>query len=123
MVKATMVKNATPTDELLNKTLQEVSVVDARGRVIKLKKPNILAQYDLIELLGESAKNEIYRAMVLPAIYVTAIDNHAVYPPTTKLELRAIIQRLDEDGLRAVSDGVNENFADKEEDVKESLKK
>jgi len=86
-------------------------VIDERGRIITLKKPGVLAQFRLIEALGETAKNQTYVGMVLPLIYVADIDGEAVVPPTRKSEIEALIQRLDEDGIAAVGAGVVEHFA------------
>ena len=120
----TVTLNETPSELAVKPAQTEFSVIDANGRVIKLKKPGILSQYRLVEALGESAKNEIYMGMVLPIIYVTAIDDDVIYQPSSKREVEALIQRLDEDGIAAVMAGVNEHFnAQNIEAEKEALKK
>lgn len=100
----------TPSEQVVAKAQAEVVVVDATGRSIKLKKPGVLAQYRLIETLGDTAKNEVYTAMVLPLIFVAEIDGDTVFQPTSKREIEALIQRLDEAGVVAVQAGVSENF-------------
>lgn len=114
----------TPTDQVLAKANEETSVIDARGRTITIKKPGVLAQYRLIEALGDSASNQTYMGMVLPIIYVTSIDDLAVHQPKTKIQVEALIQQLDEDGIEAVMRHVNETFgaSDPEAD-KAALKK
>jgi hypothetical protein len=89
----------------------EVKVKDARGRQITLKKPSVLAQYRIVEVAGASAENEVYMSMVLPIVFVTSIDEEFVLQPTSKLQLEALIQRLDEDGIAAVMQGVREHFS------------
>ena len=118
-----MVKE-TPSEQLIKQAAAEVVVTDAAGRKITLKKPGVLAQYRLIEILGDSAKNEVYMGMVLPLIYVSAIGEHPVIQPASKREVEALISRLDEEGINAVMQGVQENFGrtDPEAD-KEALKK
>lgn len=113
-----------PSEQVIAKAGEEVSVTDSRGRVIRLKKPGVLAQYRMIEALGESAKNEVYTAMVLPLIFVTAIDSEIVYQPSTKREIEALIQMLDEEGISAVVSSVQSHFGatDPEAD-KAALKK
>lgn len=113
-----------PSDQIVQQAKAEVTVSDERGRVIKLKKPGVLAQFRLIEALGETAKNEVYMGMVLPLIFVTAIDDDPVYQPASKREVEALIQQLDEDGIAAVMAGVQANFGktDPEAD-KAALKK
>lgn len=114
----------TPSAQAVAKAAVEASVTDARGRVIVLKKPGILAQYRLIEALGDSAKNEVYMGMVLPLIFVASIDGDQVFMPNTKREVEALISLLDEDGVSAVVNGVQEHFgqSDPERD-KAALKK
>ena len=103
--------DGSPSAQAVAKGAAEVVVTDSRSRSITLKKPGVLAQYRLIEIVGgESAKNEVYMSMVLPLIFVSAIDGDAVYQPASKRELEALIQRLDEDGVGAVMVGVQENF-------------
>jgi hypothetical protein len=48
--------------------------------------------------------------MVLPLIYVTAIDGEDASPPISKPQVRALIQRLGDDGVKAVMKAVQENF-------------
>lgn len=100
----------TPSAQAVAKAAVEASVTDSRGRVIVLKKPGILAQYRLIEALGDSAKNEVYMGMVLPLIFVASIDGDQVFMPNTKREVEALISLLDEDGVGAVVNGVQEHF-------------
>lgn len=103
--------NPTPTQDVVAKAQAEVTVKDARGRVITLRKPGVLAQYRLVEVLGDTARNDVYMNMVLPLIYVGAIDGEPSYQPAKKSEVEALIQRLDEDGIAAVVRGVAENFS------------
>jgi hypothetical protein len=69
----------------------------------------VLAQYRLIEMLGESASNEVYMNMILPLLFVSAIDGEPVLIGK-KSELEALIQRLDAEGISAVIAGVQEHF-------------
>ncbi len=93
------VNESAPSAQIIAKANAEAIVTDARGRTIKLKKPGVLAQYRLIEALGDSAKNEVYMGMVLPLIFISEIDGDVVFQPNTKREVEALIQRLDEEGI------------------------
>lgn len=104
------INESAPSAQLIAKAIAETVITDARGRSIKLKKPGVLAQYRLIEILGETAKNQVYMGMVLPLIFVAEIDGDPVFQPSRKSEVEALIQRLDEDGIAAVMAGVNEHF-------------
>lgn len=129
MAKVSNVKtSASPavsaTQELIAAAAAEHVVVDSSGRVIKLRKPGILAQYRLIEALGESARNEIYVGMTMPVLFVAQIDEHALPPLRTKTEIEALIQRLDDHGMEAVMGGVKEHFGKADPDAEaESIKK
>lgn len=113
-----------PSEEIIQAAHAEITVLDARHRAIRLKKPGVLAQYRLIELLGESAKNEVYMGMVLPLIFVTAINDAPVYLPTSKIQVEALIQQLDEEGIAAVMQGVQDHFGKTDpEGDKAALKK
>ena len=112
-----------PAQEVLIKANEETVVTDSTGRVIKLKKPGVLAQYRLIEALGDSASNQTYMAMVMPLIYVVGIDDDAVHQPKSKMQVEALIQKLDEAGIQAVMSHVAATYGaiDPEAD-KEALK-
>lgn len=104
------VAEQTPSEQAVAKAAAEVVITDANGRAIKLKKPGVLAQFRLVEILGESAKNQVYLGMVLPLVFVAEIDGDVVHQPQSKRELEALIQRLDEDGIAAISVAVEQHF-------------
>lgn len=106
----TMINNESPSAELIAAAKREATVTDSLGRVIRLKKPAVLAQFRLVEALGETSKNQVYMGMVMPLIFVAQIDGEAVPAPTSKLQVEALIQRLSDEGVRAVMEAVNENF-------------
>lgn len=87
------------------------TITDARGRALTLKRPGVLSQLRLVEALGATAKNEVYMGMVLPALYVASIDGEAEMSPRSKPQLEGLIQRLDEDGLTAVNEGIKQHFS------------
>ncbi|MFC4526417.1 hypothetical protein ISN76_12905 [Dyella halodurans] len=99
----------TPSQELVGAANAEVTVADAKGRQILLKKPGTLAQFRLVELMGDSARNVVYMNMVLPLIFVASIDGDPV-AKSTKAQIEALIQRLDDEGVEAVAEGVQANW-------------
>ena len=116
MAKVTLNPTASPSQEVVAKAAASVVVHDATGRAITLRRPGVLAQFRLIEALGETAKNEVYTRMALPLIYVSDIDGDQVLPINTKMAVEALIQRLDEAGVAAVMAGVTEHFGASEPD-------
>lgn len=91
-----------PSAELIRKAMQDEVITDERGRALKMRKPSVLAQYRLIEALGELASNQTYMQMVNPLLYLGEIDGAQVFLPKNKKEVEALIQRLDDEGLAAV---------------------
>ena len=90
--------------------MEDVKVKTASGREITLRRPPVLAQLRLVDAIGDSAANRVYLGMCIPLIYVAQIDGEDVKAPTSKVQVEALFQRLDEDGLAAVSKGVEDHF-------------
>ena len=96
-------KPPTPTEEILAKVFEAETLPytgeDGKPHTIDVRKPSVLAEFHLIEALGDVAANETYMRMVMPLIYLGAIDGDPISPPISKLEVEALIQRLDRTGL------------------------
>jgi len=113
-----------PSEEMVKKAREEVLAEDANGHIITLRKPGVLAQFRMVEMLGQTAENQTYMGMVFPIMYVSAIDGEPVASPSTKRELEALIQRLDEEGISAVALKVNETWGEANpEEAKAEVKK
>lgn len=96
-----------PSDEIIEAANEITYVTDVRGRRFGLKKPSVLAQFRLVDLLGaETSKNEVYMAMVMPVTWVCSIEEDGVdediHPPCSRAELEALISRVDEPGIIAI---------------------
>jgi hypothetical protein len=100
----------TPSQQLIAEATREAVVKDKAGRSITLTRPGALAQFRIVKALGDLAANSTYMQMVFPLLFVTAIDGEATLFPRSDLEVEAIIQRLDEDGIAAVLSGVQAHF-------------
>jgi hypothetical protein len=111
MVATLSLKTAPPSEQAVAKAAETVTIQDAKGRSIVLRKPGVLAQYRLIEAIGaQAAENTVYVSMVLPLIYIASIDDDLLTMPVNKLQIDGLITRLDEDGIAAVMHGVQEHF-------------
>lgn len=116
--------NDTPSAQLVAQATRDADITDSTGRIIKLRKPGVLAQFRLIEAVGDSAKNEVYMAMVMPLLFVASIDGEDVEPIVRKSELEALINRLGDDGVAAVVGKVAELFGARDPEAdKAALKK
>jgi hypothetical protein len=112
-----------PSQTIVKQAAARVVIQDEKGRSIALQKPGVLAQFRLIKILGETAKNTTYVQMVLPLTYVVEIDGVPVSQPNSEREIDALITRLDEEGVTAVMLGVNEHFGSANaEQVQEEIK-
>ena len=89
-----------------------IEVTAANGKRIKIKRPPVLAQYRLVEALGDAAESRVYLRMCIPLLWVAAIDDVAVHAPTSKMQVEGLIARLDEAGIAAVTEGIEKHFAD-----------
>ena len=92
---------ATPTQTLVANAQKSYTITDTNGRSILLREPPTLAQYELIGFLGNTlASNITYVQMVLPLLYVAAIDGETLPSLSSKRQLDALIQRLGDAQLR-----------------------
>lgn len=91
-----------PSEQIIQ-AANAIEHITVGGMTIGLKKPNILQQYRIVEIVGDSAKNEVYMGMINPVLWVCEIDGDPESPPTTKRELESLIQRLGEEGVVAIA--------------------
>lgn len=90
---------------------RQVIVADGRGRRITLEKPSARALCRLLEVLGDSAKNQLYFAIVAPLMFIHDVDGIPVPLPESKIDLEILLDSLGQEGLRAVMQGLKEHFS------------
>ena len=82
-------------------------VVDARGRLLGLRRLSVLDRLRLYEAAGaELSRNDRWLGLAVLAASVAAIDGVPVPMPASKAGIEAAVQRLDEAGLAAVAAGL-----------------
>jgi len=82
-------------------------VVDARGRLLGLRRLSVLDRLRLYEAAGaELSRNDRWLGLAVLAASVAVIDGVPVPMPASKAGIEAAVQRLDEDGLAAVAAGL-----------------
>lgn len=113
---ATVTIDPTPSEQIVA-AKADVSVSDSTGRTIVLRQPDVLAQFDVVEALGDVAMNQAYMAMVFPILFVISINGDMIGTPSSKAEVRALIKRLGDSGVQAVAAGVMEHFAPSTQDA------
>lgn len=104
-----------PSEQIMAAT-NTVETVAVGGMTISLKRPGVLAHYRIVEIVGDTAKNEVYMNMVMPILWVVEINGEPEPAPTTKRELEALIQRLGEDGVNAIVQHIHGRGVDKQSD-------
>jgi hypothetical protein len=116
-------KPETPTQAIVKSANAVQTVTDERGRVLAIKKMKPLDRLKMFEVVGaENSKNEMYLGYASLAYHVASIDGEAVNRPATKMQLEALVQRLDDDGLNAVGQWLEEQAKANQEIDVETIK-
>ena len=94
----------TPTTAVVKSAAKSMTVVDALGRSITVRKLPPHLKMKFAEVIGPSAsKNEAHVNTAVLAVCVTAIDGEQIPFPTSKMQVEALIARLDDEGVEAVN--------------------
>lgn len=107
-----------PSEQIARAAAKEFEVLDDLGRIIKLKKPNPLANLDFAKASGGEKLNVSYLSEVFHLKYVAGIDGDIVITPSTEGELRALYKRLGDEGNQAAMLGVMEHFLNPQSEQK-----
>jgi len=94
---------------------------DARGRIIEARRLNGLELYRLMAAMGPDASNAALMDYASIYVSVRAIDGDSVDFPVTKLQIEALMQRLDVEGFAASAAALSAAAKDSG-DVKELAK-
>ena len=97
----------TPTQRIVAEAAQEFPVTDSEGRVLMVRRPGPLERLRLFKLVGPmAAGNAQYVGYAMLAMCVSAIDDVPVVAPATEGQLEALVSKLGDAGMNAVSQGV-----------------
>jgi hypothetical protein len=92
----------TPSQIILQAAEASLSVTDADGRDIQLRRLTALDKLRLFKALGpELSQNEPYLGMAILAYSVTAIDGVPVPAATTEAQIEGLVAKLGDAGLAA----------------------
>jgi hypothetical protein len=92
----------TPTEQELRRATKACETTDDLGRKLSLRKLGSLQRLDLGAVLGVHSQNPAVAGPSALAFMVTHIDGDPVFPPNTYNELRALVGRLEDEGLTAI---------------------
>ena len=127
-MKATLNSNEkhTPTQEVVATSDIKYEIVDEKGRKLKLKKPTVLAEIEFPLVLGsEKSSNTMFLSRVMPLLYLDCIDGEKVPVFNTFSDIEYWIQKLDHEGMEALTLACLEYFSASatQDKVQEKLKK
>jgi hypothetical protein len=125
MAKVTVhdAKTESPSQTIVKAANQPVIVTDALGRKIGIKKMKPLDRLKMFEVIGSgNSENQFYLGYASLAYHVTSIDGDPVNRPASKLQLEALVQRLEDEGMDAVAKGIEEHFAPENTDERATIK-
>jgi hypothetical protein len=115
----------TPTQDVIA-AANVTAKVQSGAMSITIRKLLPIDRMRLASAIGpENVKNDLYLAYASLAYYVTEIDGETIPRPKSPREVEAIVQRLGDDGLTAVGEGIAKNFStpDQTEDqVRDEIK-
>ena len=123
-VPASSAAAETPSETMVKSAIRTGEGTDARGRVIGVRRLSPLDRMRLFAAAGpELSKNEQWIGAAALAASCCSIDGDQVPKPASRLQIEALVERLDEDGLQAIADVYRNTFGFGEDtDTAESAK-
>lgn len=101
----------TPTQAMVSGSLKLIEVTDENGRVLKVKKISALERMRLFAMAGaELSRNEMWIGNAALAVSCAAIDGDPVVRPVSRAQVEALVERLDDEGIRAISQAYVKHF-------------
>ena len=99
-----MTVDAKPSEKIVKNPIDGMKVTDSLGRVLVLRKPDILDMYDLYSAIGDDSSNHMCFMMATKCLYVATIDGNVIQCPKSLSEFRATLKRVGDSGINAVND-------------------
>lgn len=99
-----------PSEAIVQQAAQPVSVVDAKGRRLVMRRPTALDTLRLLKAAGPVlAQNEAWLGMAGLVFCVLEIDGVPVPTPTSEQQIEALVERLGDLGLAAIAQSLEED--------------
>ncbi len=103
----------TPSSRIISTASATVTVTDAEGRVLTMRRPAALDKLRLFKAVGPLlSQNQPYFAMAMLAVSVCAIDGVPMPPPVTEAQIEALVSRLGDAGIAAAGAALREEVAE-----------
>lgn len=112
-----------PSEKVLSNVFDGKEIVDALGRKIRLRKPDILDYYDLMSAIGnDSANPRCYETAIL-SLHVATIDGMVLESPKSLPEFRMNLKRIGEEGIYSLREYISQSDSESDKEVTEKIKK
>lgn len=97
----------TPTQAVINRDQKTARFQDRRGRVIGIRRMGAGDRMRVMRVLGsEGTENLLYFGHAMLAACVRLFDGEELPMPTSRNEIEALVDRLDDDGLDAIAKAI-----------------
>jgi hypothetical protein len=97
----------TPSQTILKDAFAPVSVTDDTGRTIEAARLKPSERFAIKRMMGDEAGNgSLYREVFLIA-HCRALDGERINKPTSMLQVMALMDRLNDEGLKALDQAID----------------
>lgn len=117
--------NTSPSEQIVNSSKKEISIVDKEGRTLVLCEPTWFARANFLGAIsGDKASNNAYLSVVSPLIYLVSINKQPVII-TKQLDIDGYLKQLGNAGFEAIGNAMLEHFSSDSslDEEKEKIKK
>lgn len=99
-----------PSEKIIAKQKAQLKdhVIDDQGRIIKLRMPDALDEFDLNSALGKDSTNVGCISMAQPLLYIESINGEAFHVPKSYAQIRAAIQKVGRDSILIILEALND---------------
>lgn len=113
-----------PSEAIVQAAKKAAEVTDVLGRKIRFRKLGAGPKQDLAEIVGpDRIANHLVFTQAFFAYSVTHLDGEEIYPAASYREIRAMIERLDDEGIEAIGNGYVAAFGSPGEQIEASAVK
>jgi hypothetical protein len=98
--------------EQLAKAVDTATHLDARNRLIAVKRLNALQFYRLTKAMGAASSNPAAMDLAILAASVSKIDTTVIAMPSSERDVEFLIQQLDFDGIAAAGEALKKLSGD-----------
>ena len=107
--------------ELTTRPGDEITVKDADGRSITVRRLSVIEDMHLLKVLGEF--NASYFGFCAQVARVCTIGGDPIQMPNSEREIEVIAKRLGRAGIAAINEAIAKSIEDDNEKVKETVGK